>query len=304
MTPRKKNGKFLAVANMKGGVGKTTTVVSLAETLAADDSEATVLVVDLDPQASASLCLAGDDVLAEMIEGGRTLQDFVEFRLFEAGKRQSLQEFIRSHHSFTSHRGRQLDLSLLPCGPRLRLLEREIIYAYTKLGFSMNAIDGKLWKLFDGYFMPLKAVFDYVIFDCPPGISPFAEVAIRASDLVIVPTIPDMISNFGLNAFCNSLWENDASALRRPPKPHVLATRVQSNVRQHQHMLERFEAAARAPDGAYHLFATRIPQAAALASALVSDTPQTFHQKFGPAIVQVLDALTREIKEICHGGGH
>ncbi|UDL93251.1 AAA family ATPase [Lichenihabitans sp. PAMC28606] len=298
-----KTGTFIAIANMKGGVGKTTTVVSLAEALAADDLATSVLVVDLDPQASASLCLAGDDLLADLIEGGRTLQDFLELRLFEHDQKRSLLEFVRSHLSLTTHRGQQLNISLLPCGPKLRLFEREIIYAYTKKGHSMNGIEGVLWTMFKAYFRPLRETYDYIIFDCPPGISPFTEVAIRSSDLVIIPTIPDEISNFGLNAFCESLWRSEVgSTLPRPPKPFVLPTRVQQNVKQHVQMLSRFEVEAAASDSAYRLIRTRIPQAAALASALVLDGHPTFTQKYGPAIVPVLDALTQEIKEMCHAG--
>ena len=74
-------GKLIAIANMKGGVGKTTTVVSLAEALAADDPSASILVVDLDPHASASVCLAGENLLAEMITDDHTVEAFLEDRL-------------------------------------------------------------------------------------------------------------------------------------------------------------------------------------------------------------------------------
>ena len=298
-----KAGKFIAVANMKGGVGKTTTVVSLAESLAADDLSASVLVVDLDPQASASLCLAGDETLAEMIESGRTLQDFLEIRLLDLDKKRPLDEFIRAHCSFTLHRGQQLNLSLVPCGPKLRLLERRIIYGLTKRHFSMNAIEGHLQRLFDADFAPMRSRFDYVIFDCPPGISPFTEVTIRSSDVIVVPTIPDRISNFGLDAFCSSIVNNSAGQSRRAPKPYVLASRV-LQTRQHKDMLARFVEEDRQPDAAFRLMRTQLPQAAALADALSSEGVQTFANKYGQAVVRTLNALTQEIKEVCHAGGH
>lgn len=296
-------GKFIAVANMKGGVGKTTTVVSLAEALAADSAQTSVLVVDLDPQASASLCLAGDEVLSEMIIDGRTLHDFLELRLIEQNKKQHISYFIREHFSFTMHSNRQLKISLMPCGPRLRLLEREIIYALTKKRYSMNAIEGHLWKLFEAEFVPLRGTFDYVIFDCPPGISPIAEVAIRSADLIIVPTIPDRISNFGLTAFCDSILESKISELPHPPKAHVLISRKQ-DIKQHNDMVKRLEAEAAEVDGAYHLFKTFIPQSAALADALSTDVVQTFTKKYTLKVAQILEPLVNEITEILDGPRH
>jgi chromosome partitioning protein len=211
-------GKLIAVANMKGGVGKTTTVVSLAEALAADNPNASVLVVDLDPQASASVCLAGDDLLAEMITKGRTLEDFLDLRLLARvpAKDAPLAPRIREAVSRTTHRGNQLRLSLLPCGPELRIVEREIIYSLNERKFNMRGIEGQTWRLFEQEFMPLGKTYDYVIFDCPPGISPLSEVAIRASDIVIVPTIPDFISVYGLNGFLRVFWRARKGALPLP----------------------------------------------------------------------------------------
>jgi chromosome partitioning protein len=260
-------GKMIAVANMKGGVGKTTTVVCLAESLAADDASKSVLVVDVDPQASASICLAGDEILNEMIEDGRTLQDLLEQRLVYSNKKTSVSKFIRSHISFTSHLGNQLNISLLPCGPQLRLLEREIIYKLTNNKFGMNAIESRMFKLFREEFVPLTSVFDFIIFDCPPSISPFSEVTIRASDLIIVPTVPDRVSNFGLNAFCDGVWRSKVSTLPQPPKPYVLINRVQNSLKQHKEMIPRIQAEADAVDAAYGLFETRMPQSAPLSNA-------------------------------------
>lgn len=275
----KKAGKLIAVANAKGGVGKTTTVVSLAEALAADNPKASILVIDLDPQASASVCLAGDELLAKMITEGRTIDAFLARRLLEHAS-SALAPKIRQAMSRTTHKGEQLNISFLPCGLHLRLVEREIIIRLTDNKYNFRAIEAKTWKLFEQEFMPLRFAYDYVILDCPPGISPLTEVGIRASDLVIVPTIPDFISVFGLNGFFQIIWKDQNGSLPKPKLlPHVLVTRWQKNVKQHQETLEQLEFEANAKDAGICLLNTKVQQAAALAGALANDGAPTFKQK-------------------------
>ncbi|KQP07360.1 chromosome partitioning protein [Methylobacterium sp. Leaf99] len=291
-------GKLIAVANMKGGVGKTTTVIMLAEALAADGAR--VLVVDLDPQASVSVCLAGEALLAELIAHGRTLEAYLALKLI-AREKPLLQPRIRAGVSVTMHRGEPLALSLLPAGPHLRLVEREILYALTARNLSMRGIDAKLRKIFTDEFRPLAQAYDYVLFDCAPGLSPMTEVAIRGADLVLVASIPDYLSTYGLDAFVQIVWEQgrdeDGSAPRRPP--HVLVTRFQQQVRQHQHILARLEAEAASDDAGFRLLATRIPQAASLAEALMPRAvPPTFSAKYGPHVSGILRPLIGEVKEI------
>ena len=295
-------GKLITVANMKGGVGKTTTVVMLAEALAAGGAK--VLVVDLDPQASVSVCLAGDDVLADMIRNGRTLEAYLELKLVKREK-PALAPRIRRHVSLTTHKNEPLSLALLPCGPKMRLVEREIIYEMTGRNFSMNAIEGQLWKIFHEDFIPLTEDYHYVIFDCAPGISPMMEVAICASDVVLVTSIPDFLSTYGLNAFIETFWRrsNKAGSRRTPRHPaHVLVTRYQQQVRQHRETLERLEAEAEAADAGFKLLKTRVHQAAALSEALIPrDPPPTFTGKYGDLVSRTIIPLLKELKEALNG---
>ncbi|GJD49024.1 Sporulation initiation inhibitor protein Soj [Methylobacterium crusticola] len=297
------SGKLVAVANMKGGVGKTTTVVMLADALAAGG--ASVLVVDLDPQASASVCFAGDAILAEMITRGRTLDYYLGLRIVDRDKA-SLVDFIRDYVSSTTHLGEPLPVSLLPSGPSLRIVEREIIYALTKRKYSMHAIEGHLWKLFHEDFVPLRETYDYVLFDCAPGISPMTEVAIRASDLVVVACISDFLSTYGLKAFYETIWgtgHGSDSTLTPRNLPHVLITRWQETKLQAR-TYDTLRASADQDGARFRLFRTRVPQSAALANALTLEY-QTFANKYKDGsrdlIGAVITPVVAELKEALDG---
>ncbi|MEQ8654763.1 MAG: AAA family ATPase [Kiloniellales bacterium] len=290
-------GQVIAIANMKGGVGKTATVVSLAEALAAGGRE--VLVIDLDAQASASWCLAGDAQLAEMIEDRKSVTCFLEDAVFYREKVR-LEHYLRNQVSRVTHLAETLPLALLPASPALRTLERELIYHLTELGYSMRAIEEQVWKILSKEVIRARKRYDIIIFDCAPGISAYTEVAIRLADLVVVPTIPDFISTLGLQAFCNNVWRDPLARKTSLPgpkgRPWVLATRVTGHLAQ-RGSLAGLEAEALAEDASFRLFQTQVPQLTAVPAALerAIEAP-TFRDKWGARMVAIMDQLVNEVE--------
>lgn len=288
--------RVLAVANMKGGVGKTTTVVGLSETFAARQRDARVLVVDMDPQGSASFCLAGDELLTTLIESNRTLQAFFEAR-FERNPA-PIEDYIAKQFSYTTHLGTQLPIDLMATGPELRLFERNLLVTLTRAGQTYLDIVAKLHGIVKGCLRILARSYTHIVFDCPPGLSVVAEAAIGASDAVVVPTIPDEVSNFGLNAFCRTLWSGAPPLAVRPPLPHVLLNRVQPT-RQHGRMASMIEAEAAASDRIYELLSTRIRQSTELSRAIAFSDHTTYQRKYPHDVARSLDELATEIDQVC-----
>jgi chromosome partitioning protein len=146
-------GEIIACANQKGGVGKTTTVVSLATYLALNGLR--ILIVDLDPQGNATSG-AGLD---KAVEGGSVYGALVD-EVPVAG--------LISTTAIPN-------LSIVPSSRELSGAEVELV-----------AIDGRERRL-AAALAPVIPDFDYILMDCPPSLGLITVNALTAADSVLIP---------------------------------------------------------------------------------------------------------------------
>lgn len=164
-------GRIVSIANQKGGVGKTTTAINLAASLAF--LEKRILLVDLDPQAN---CTSGLGVDWRNLKGG----------VYEVmiGK-SSIQEAIK---------GTSLELLLLlPATRNLIGAEVELVSEEDSKGRLREAL------------LEIEDSFDYLFIDCPPSLGLLTLSALAASRSVLIPLQCEYFAMEGLTALMDTV---------------------------------------------------------------------------------------------------
>ncbi len=169
--------RVLAVANQKGGVGKTTTAINLAASLAANDL--TVLVVDSDPQGNATTGLGIQKIpdrpsMYDVLLGDENPQDAVLATEFEG-------------------------LHLIPADKNL-------------VGANLELVDlpRREFRLRER-LAPLRAAYQYIVIDCPPALDLLTLNALIAADAVVVPIQCEFFALEGISELMDTIDRIGAS---------------------------------------------------------------------------------------------
>lgn len=177
----------IAVMNTKGGVGKSTLVLALAETLAAEHRK-NVLVIDSDAQATVSNMLMTVSDLYRLQRDGLTIVDFLVARVLREESSKWSDFVIRDVSDIDDARS----VYLMPSDMQLTLFEREV---------SKEGAHGRLRNVIAEVLNAVRKVFDVVLIDCPPGLSVLTESWLREADFHVSPTKADYVSVCGLEVF-------------------------------------------------------------------------------------------------------
>lgn len=195
-------GILLAVANRKGGVGKSTVSTMLAHGFAAT-GEQRVLVVDLDTQCNSSIILTGGEKWDWARRNRKTVADYFDDK-FDRPKLRPDDFILHNVGDIEAPRGQ---LSVLSGSLDLEDVENELLHNRARAGHDLHACEQAVTARLTRMLGDFGDVFDVVIFDCPPGLSFSTRAALRLAHKVIVPFRPDFVSSYAVDRIATTIEE-------------------------------------------------------------------------------------------------
>ena len=279
----------ISTINLKGGVGKTTTTVALAETLSAEFRKR-VLVVDLDPQTNATTMLIGEKTWRALNDKGHTLARLFQDALEPDNKQFNFDATLQIG---VSDVGGARTVDLLPSSLDLIGIQDDLATAPAGKFHSVIPTE-LLWRAVKARLEN----YDVVIVDCPPNLGIITLNGLRISRGYIIPTIPDFLSTYGIPQIVTRIREF-SDEIAEPIDPlGIVITKFQSNSTVHSNVRGGLTTGNDAP-----VFDTIIPQANDIAAAAEhADYSRTLKQKYGyKGLADRYKELAGEILEVLEG---
>ena len=296
--------KVLSIINLKGGVGKSTLTVALAEVFAAEFNWR-VLVVDLDPQTNATVMLIGEDKWKELNKEGRTIERMFKNALdpetsFDfAAALQKRAALVRVSND-SDGRGAEDDpagddldrpIDLLPSSIDLVNIQdtlAEIPAGDFHLRTPVTVLQDAVRSVLDDY--------DLVLVDCPPNLGIVTLNGLLISDRFIIPAIPDILSTYGIPQIVARVGEFSKQAVKRTGREilplGVVASKFRTQAKVHHDTLEMLRK------GTPPCFNTRIAERAKVAEAAeYRPAPRTVKARWGNELAGEWIKLAKEIRQ-------
>lgn len=280
--------KIVSIINLKGGVGKTTLTVALAEFVAISNPQKKVLVIDLDPQSNSSAALIGEDKWSEHVKNGRTLFTLFKDQLDDTVNFDLNASIVKKASNLS---GGLPNLHVLPSSLEfIGIQDRIVNISQTALIRPIDVLSNSLGSLLGQY--------DLVLVDCPPSLGLVTRNGLIMSDYFLIPVIPDRLSTWGIPEILSEMEKFKRKSGARLDPLGIVVSMYRSNVSRHSATVNELEANHRVK-GWPRVFRAKIPLAAKVADSTDWEAQgvNTLKQKYGWAGTNSFESISDVVEE-------
>lgn len=281
--------RIFAIANRKGGVGKSTIACLLAHSLAAWAGKR-VLIVDLDSQANTSLIMIGGDRWVKARDADQTIADYI-YDNFDTFTIEPARYLLPEAGDVLAVDGTTADIKLMAGSLQIEERERALLHNEATQNIPLHMCEEKIRGRLRQLLLRLGPEADVIILDCPPGISYSTEAALMVADRVIVPFRPDYVSLFAVDRIAQMIQKvpnfHALHDIAKDTRRYITVANFYRGTSLHDRLIEEMAV--------YHpMLATRVPQIAALSNAFDWQAePSTMSAKYQGSL-DVVRALYTE----------